>query len=228
MSGYVLDLAYRVEEAGGVARYRAVTAVGEDACEYPAGANAPSILGITTHAQLREGKGVTVRRLGIAPCEAAGAIAAGARVCVADNEGRVKQAPSATISFGSSGANNAVVVAWRRGGLEGSAMTLTTQAEGADAALSHAFDGASLVVSLATDNEENAVTTAAELVAYLNTNAELAALVSATPGAGSNGSGVVLSGTWKFTGGHAGANVIGIAQQAATEAGDVVDVLLTH
>lgn len=90
MSNYILDKAYTVAESGGVASGRVVvqgTNAGE--CALPSARNADAILGVTTHAQAT-GRNVSVRKAGVARVEAAGAIALGDAVIVADATGRVK------------------------------------------------------------------------------------------------------------------------------------------
>ncbi len=93
MPHYVLDKAYTVNQAGGVAAHRVVvqgTNAGE--CKNPAGAGDSSgtILGVTTHAQTEDGRSVAVRKNGIALVEASAAIAVGSAVDVADTAGKVR------------------------------------------------------------------------------------------------------------------------------------------
>ena len=55
------------------------------------GANAGGLLGLTTHGQSRPGGSVAGRKAGIARARAAGPIALGAPVQVADDQGRVRE-----------------------------------------------------------------------------------------------------------------------------------------
>lgn len=91
MANYILDKAYEVSDTDGVAAYRVVvqgTNAGE--CALPGAANAPKILGVTTHAQTLKGQNVAVRKAGIARVVAAGAVALGVPVNVAGTTGKVK------------------------------------------------------------------------------------------------------------------------------------------
>lgn len=91
MSSYILDKAYSIEDANGVAAYRAVvhgTNAGE--AVLPGGANAGAILGVTVHSQSREGGNVAVRKAGIARVMAAGAVDVGEPVNIAGTTGKVK------------------------------------------------------------------------------------------------------------------------------------------
>lgn len=91
MPHYILDKAYKVTEAEGVAAHRVVvqgTNAGE--CALPSAANAGAILGITVHAQSVQNHNVAVRKAGIARVVAGGAIAVGAPVNVNGADGKVK------------------------------------------------------------------------------------------------------------------------------------------
>jgi hypothetical protein len=225
MSNYVLDRAYRVEEVHGVGRYHVVTAgTHSDGCRYPSGANAGPVLGVTMHAQTREGRAVAVRRLGIAPCEAAGPIEPGARVCVGDEQGRVKAAAHPSGLLGQEGHNSSVlyeVLAPR----EVPILRVTHTVAGSSTPLSVSLVAGELRVRVGTDSEGDPVTTAAQLAALINASVPLNRVVSAT--AGGTGGGVVSDDTVEISGWEGAANTIGIAQQRATTAGDVIDVFLT-
>lgn len=85
----LIDVVYIVEQPGGVSRYRAVVRTQKDnGCAYPQGPGV-RVLGIATHAQSREQRAVTVRRLGIAMCELAAPVARDESVVVADAQGRL-------------------------------------------------------------------------------------------------------------------------------------------
>lgn len=97
MASYVLDKAYAIEEEDGVGAHLVVvhgSAAG--AAKLPEAANAGGLLGVTTHAQSREGGGVAVRKAGIARVVAAGAVSLGAPVNVAGASGKVKAVDEAT------------------------------------------------------------------------------------------------------------------------------------
>jgi hypothetical protein len=228
MSNQVLDRAFRVEEADGVARYRAVVfGTTDGGCRYPAAANAAGVLGITTHAQTRENRSVAVRRIGIALAEAAGAIAKGARIIVADATGRIAEASRARLETGSAGANNGVVFTAREYGAAGNLSSVELVATGTSQSLAVSVSGNAVSVQLATDGGGSATTTAAELIAAVNAHAAAGLLVEAAHLSGSDGSGVPagVSAT-NLSGGEAGVNAFAEAQEAATAAGDVIEVLL--
>lgn len=90
MSHNILDKAYAIEEANGVAAGRVVVQGSQPGrARLPEGPMADAILGVTTHSQSLPGANVAVRKAGIARVVAAGPIPVGAPVCVADDEGRV-------------------------------------------------------------------------------------------------------------------------------------------
>jgi hypothetical protein len=91
MSHYILDKGYKITDAAGIAACRVVvqgTNPGE--CAAPGAANAGAILGVTTHAQALQNQNVSVRKAGIARVVAAGLVAVGAPVNIADAAGKVK------------------------------------------------------------------------------------------------------------------------------------------
>lgn len=93
---HLLDKAYRVAEANGVAAYRVVVqATNAGECRLPTADNAGGLLGVTLHAQPTVGRQVTVRKAGIAEVAAAGPVAVGAPVIAAGNTGKVKSATGA-------------------------------------------------------------------------------------------------------------------------------------
>jgi hypothetical protein len=97
MAIYLMDKTYRISASGGIASARAVVA-GSSAgyCDLPAAANAGNILGVTVTSQTELARGISVRKAGIADVAAAGAIAAGSPVNIADVQGRVKTVNEAT------------------------------------------------------------------------------------------------------------------------------------
>lgn len=227
MSNYVLDRAYRVEEAAGVARYRAVVAGnGNGTCRYPAGANAGGVLGISMHAQTHENKAVTVRRLGIAPCEAAGPVAVGSYVCVAGNDGRIKEAVPPSAVTDPWGAENGMKFT----ALAPAPFTPLERVEivvaGTETEFSAEFAGGTATVNVATDAGGAPTIPATQLTGFLNDHPVLSHLMKSEL---HGGSGLLPpnAGTYALTGHAESINPIGIAQESATSEGDIVDVLLT-
>ncbi len=91
MAIYVMDKTYRISTTGGVSSASVVVSGGEAGdCALPAAANAGNILGIAVTSQSESGRAVSVRKAGTAEVVAAGAIAAGDPVNIADTSGRVK------------------------------------------------------------------------------------------------------------------------------------------
>ncbi|MNY46286.1 hypothetical protein D3C86_1814530 [compost metagenome] len=86
-----LDLAYKVNNAGGVAENVVVV---QDTNPYeaklPGAANAGKIVGVTIEKTTETGRSGAVRMGGLVPIKAASAITAGDLVNVADTQGRVK------------------------------------------------------------------------------------------------------------------------------------------
>ena len=94
----VLDQTFKITDAAGVLQYRAViqgTNAGE--AKKPTAANDPGCLGITQEAQPNQYKGVAVRMLGVSRVTAAGAIAVGAHIRIADTAGKVESAEADVI-----------------------------------------------------------------------------------------------------------------------------------
>lgn len=229
MSNYVLDRSFEVEESGGVARHRVVViGEGPGGCRYPGGPNAAGVLGVTTHGQSRQHKTVGVRMLGLVPCEASAPISAGQPVAVADATGKIKEATGATMTLGSVGTNSAVLFQFRTPGMvgDGFQIHLTQGANGSP--LSHLINGVHVYVTLATDGGGTVTTTAADLIAYIAAAEDLSRFLQAFHVDGSNGTGLMeVDDEGAFGGGHEGLNVLGIALQAASADGDVIDVFLT-
>jgi hypothetical protein len=91
MSIYLMDKAYRVATEGGILANRVVVAgTNSGECTLPGAANAGAILGVTVFGQPEAGRSISVRKAGTVEVAAAGAIAAGAPVNIADAQGRVK------------------------------------------------------------------------------------------------------------------------------------------
>ena len=91
MPYYILDKTYRTTNADTPAARVVVREInGANTVSMPAGANAGMIAGITVHGQSEIGRAVSVRKAGIAEVVAAGSIAPGAPVMIADTMGRVK------------------------------------------------------------------------------------------------------------------------------------------
>jgi hypothetical protein len=91
MPQYLLDKAYKITDANGVAANLVVvqdTDPGE--CKLPAASNDGKILGVTVHSQSLQNKSVAVRKSGIADVVASGAISPGVPVNIAGASGKVK------------------------------------------------------------------------------------------------------------------------------------------
>ena len=94
---YVLDKTYKVTEASGVGKYRAVIQGTNDGeCKLPTAANQLSV-GITQEAQSRQNTGVVVRKEGISRAYASGAITKGDYVEVAGTTGALRKADLTTV-----------------------------------------------------------------------------------------------------------------------------------
>ena len=91
MSYYVLDKSYRCASPNILARRAVVRhSLSPNSVSIPPAANAGGFAGVTVHSQTEVGRAISVRKLGIAEVVAAGPIAVGAPVNIADNTGRVK------------------------------------------------------------------------------------------------------------------------------------------
>ncbi len=227
MPSYILDTTFEVEEVNGVGAHRVVVR-GTQAkrCIYPAGANAGGVVGVTTDTAIA-GRAVGVRRLGRALAEAAGVIAAGQRVCVADATGRIKAATRAGALTGVIGNQNAI--RWTAGAesVAGNAVIVDIVVAGNNTPLSVSLAGNTVTIHAATDGAGAATTTAAQAVAAVAAHAAAKLLVSGANEQPSTGTGVVADETATLSGGESGLNAIGVAEQNAGAAGDLIDVFLT-
>lgn len=91
MGIYLMDKSYRITNAGGAVSMRALVAgsiTGQ--CTLPSVSNAGKLLGVSVTSQTEVGSAISVRKAGVAEVTAAGAIAVGDAVNVADTSGRVK------------------------------------------------------------------------------------------------------------------------------------------
>lgn len=94
---YVLDKTYKVTEAAGVGKYRAVVPGTNDGeCKLPTAAN-QFAYGITQEAQSRQNANVAVRKYGITRAYASGTITKGDYVEVAGTDGALRKADLATV-----------------------------------------------------------------------------------------------------------------------------------
>ncbi len=227
MSNYVLDKAFRLVSEEGIAAGRAVVrGQFEGDCTPPARANQGGVLGLTVHAQPRDGRHVAVRRLGIALAEAAGPIAIGSPVCVADDGGRVKQSPRPRYEFGSEGANTALIAEW---------LDSTSYAFPVDVALAeppgpadfHWTIQSSQLRLLLTRDGGGVTETAESLRARVADDPVLSNIISLHHAGESDGSGLLSAETANCENLGEFANPIGIAESAATAPGDLVQVFLT-
>lgn len=227
MSNYVLDKAYRVSAENGIEAGRAVVRGADpEECTLPAAANAAAVLGISTHGQPRNGRYIGIRRIGITRAVAAGPIAAGERVCVADAQGRVKRLELPLFTTGSAGANNALRLEWTDRASFSANMEIELEAPAEEGPFDWRFEDHKLVLTLAKDGD-NITTTAAALIAAIGSDGVLSRLLRVTHGSGSNGTGLLGAATARVVNLPATMNPIGIAEDSAATEGDLVDVFLT-
>ncbi len=227
MPSYILDTTFEVEEPNGVAAHRVVVrGTQPKRCLYPSAANAAGVVGVTTDTA-GAARAVGVRRLGRALAEAAGLISAGQRVCVADATGRVKAAARANAVTGVVGNQNAI--RWTAGAhsVAGNAAIVDIVAAGNNTPLSVSIAGNTVTIHAATDGAGAATTTAAQAIAAVAAHAAARLLVSGANEQPSTGAGTVADETAALSGGEGGLNAIGVAEQNAAAAGDLIDVFLT-
>ncbi len=94
---YVLDKTYKVTEAAGVGKYRAVVpATNDGECKLPTAANQLSF-GITQEAQAKQNENVTVRKYGISRACAKNAVTKGDYVELGDATGALRKADLSTV-----------------------------------------------------------------------------------------------------------------------------------
>jgi hypothetical protein len=94
---YVLDKTYKVTEAAGITKWRAVIPGTNDGeCKLPTAANQLS-LGITQEAQAKQNQNVAVRKYGISRAYAKGAVTKGDYVEVGDANGALRKADLTTV-----------------------------------------------------------------------------------------------------------------------------------
>lgn len=230
MSFYVLDTAFRILSTGGVTARRVVVRASDGngpGCSLPTAANADGFLGVTTHGQPRQNRHVAVRRLGVAECIAAAPITAGQRVCIADNQGRVRAIPHPRFTSGTVASNNAIVIEWLQPELFHAALQIDIHLAETSITFGWAFNNGHLRLTPAGNGDE-ITETANSLIAAVEADAALSRLIRITHAAGSDGTGEVLAGL--LTAGNLAdlVNPIGIADAAAEAADAVVPVLLTH
>jgi hypothetical protein len=225
---HVLDRSYTVTPEGGIGVNAVVVRDPEDprACMLPTAANVGDVLGITTHSQTRQGRPIAVRRLGVGEAIAAGAIAAGSLVAVADIQGRVAAVPLPRFAFGTVGANNALVVEWLAPEQFNPALTIEVENQEGTLAFGWAFLGGALVIRPATTSDD-ITQTGASLLAAINGDATLSKLIRVSHATGSSGAGVVVEETKACSNATSLLNPFGIAETEATAAGDRIAVLLT-
>jgi hypothetical protein len=93
---YVLDKTYKVTEATGVSKYRAVIpATNDGECKLPTAVNLLSC-GITQEAQAKVNENVTVRKYGISRALAKGTVTKGDYVEVGHTDGTLRKADLTT------------------------------------------------------------------------------------------------------------------------------------
>lgn len=227
MASYVLDKAYKVAATDGVGAHLLVapgSTAGE--CDLPAGANDGPILGATVHSAQKD-QSVAVRKLGIASITAAGTINVGDQVCAADDQGRIKSAAKASADTGVEGNNNAVTWTARKPGSQGNNIQVDVVVSGTGTSLSIAVSGNKVTINSATDGGGSATTTAAQAISAVADDANASQLIEGADKGSSDGSGAVADETVTLSGGELGDRAFGIAEQAASAQGDIIDVFLT-
>lgn len=227
MSSSLLDIAYIVEEPTGIARYRAVvTGAKDNGCQYPEVANAGGVVGVTTHAQSRQSRSITVRRLGIAQCELASAVARGQRVSVADDAGRAGATPLPTVTTGLVGSNNALAWTLKRPFAGTLATAVRLVVAGANTPLSVVMNATHLQINVATNGSSAATSTAAQVLAAVQNSAAASTYFDVAHASTSTGAGVVAAANADLPITLHALSAFGIAEVAGI-AGDVIPVLLT-
>lgn len=225
MSNYVLDKAYRITAANGVPAGRVVVrGANAEECTLPAGAGAANVLGIATHSQPRAGRHVAVRRLGIAAAVAAGPIALGSRVRVADNQGRVAQVPNAVYTTGNG--TTALTYEWLDRASFAASHLVELHAPGDESDFTWSITGSGLRLTLASNGAGNVIQTVASLILAVAADPVLSRLIRITKGTGASDSAVLAAATASANNIVSLLNPIGIAEGTATTEGDVIDVLL--
>lgn len=222
----VLDTTFEVEESAGVSPHRVVARGAQAAgCKYFTAAAPTDILGVTQQGAAF-GRGVAVRRIGKAFVEAAQAVAAGDRVCVADTAGRVKPAPRASATTGSVGANNAIRWTAPDCSLAGNTVVVDIVVSGNNTTFALAVSGNTLQITAATNESGQAVTTAAQALAAVAASAAASRIVAAVSEIGSSGAGTLVDETVALGGAEGALRIVGVAEQSASAAGDLIDVFL--
>lgn len=154
-----------------------------------------AVFGVTQQAAAAAGRHVSVRTSGESYAIVGGtAITAGQRVKCEGADGKIAPAvPSAVID--PTGANNALVYtaqpAWH--GAKGNGISITYTVSGNSTALSVAVNGLAINVIVATNSAGVAVSTAAQVKAAIEANAEAAALVTVANSGSDTGAGAVAA-----------------------------------
>jgi len=227
MSQYVLDRAYQVEQSGGVARYRVVASTQtQDGCAYPVHSNAGGAIGITTHGQSIQGKSVSVRRIGIAPCEANAPIPLGAHVVASGSDGKVAAAVLPFAEYSTPGSSDYIRYTSKLSSTDLPITRVKHVVSSPNQTLGLAVSSSTLLVTPATDGSGDVASTANDIVSAINSDPAISNLVSASTH-GAAGTGLIDDVDAAFQESLGSLNCIGIAQQAATGDGDVIDVYLT-
>jgi hypothetical protein len=227
MASYVLDKAYRVTDESGIESCCVVTQGTYDGeAKLPSGANEGKILGVSVHGAEKE-QNISIRKLGIAPVQSAGIISAGEKVCVADNQGRIKAAGKASSESGVEVNNNFLKWTAVNPGTQGNNIIIDIVVSGNSTAFSISIEGNKITVNSATDGSGTATTTAAQLITSIAADSSASKMVTASNNGSSDGSGVLADETLSLTGGELGDNSFGVAEENASAEGDIIDVFLT-
>lgn len=227
MANQILDKAYKVEpETGLISNVVVVCGIYSGGCRYPDGANSPRVLGVTTGSGFPN-RYVSVRKSGIASIVAAEGIFRGDAVCVADDQGRIKSAAKASGTTGVIGNNNSIKWTAKNPGSGGNNIIIDIVVSGNSTALSVAVTGNTITINSATSEAGAALTTALEAIAAVEEDDAASLLVVGANNGASAGSGAIADQTLHLSGGESGDNIIGYAEESASEEGDIIDVFLT-
>lgn len=227
MSNYVLDKAYRILNEDGVDAGVAIAPTEAEGTCRIATPDDPHILGITTYSQPREGAFVAVRRLGIAGAIAVGPISRGERVRVANDQGHLGRCALPRWSTGSVGGNNSLIFHWADRALFAAGLAIELHDPGETAPFSWSFTGGALRLVLEHDEIE-VVQTAASLIAEIEGDADLAALLRIDVETGSTGSGIVAPAILQVENLAETRFPVGVAENGASGSGDILDVYIAN
>ena len=221
------DQTFAVAAGTSIAAGRAVVRTNaNNACALPAGANAAGFLGITVGPNTRAGAAVAVRRSGVARATAADAIPRGARVCIADNQGRIAAATNPTYTLGAGTLNSTIVLEW----IHPASWSLNTRVRlhngGNNQTFGWSLDAGELRIHVVTAADGAITSTPGSLTAAIAADPVLSTILRPSLPPGGNGSAVVVATVATPTAVVTSLNAIGIAENEANSAGEIIDVFI--